>query len=103
MEKDKKQPEMILPEDYYKNIALQMFEPFKPAFVQMAQEIIQEVKHNELHSKEYFNCKDLCSWLNISFGTMQKMERLGMKCIKIDGKKLYNKATVQEFLKSLEQ
>lgn len=68
----------------------------------LAHEVIQEVKGQEAISKPYMSIKETCSYLNISFGTLQKFERLGLKKITIDGKILFQKKTIDEFMKTYE-
>jgi len=69
----------------------------------LAHEVIQEVREQEARSKDYMNAKETCSYLNVSFVTLQQFERLGLKKIKIEGKILFKKQTVDEFMKTFER
>lgn len=52
---------------------------------------------------EYMNAKTTASYLSISFGTLQLLERMGLKSIKVNSKKLFRKTSVDEFMAGLEQ
>lgn len=71
----------------------------------LAHEVIQEVKGQEAIAKDYMNAKDTCIYLGISFVTLQAWERLGLKSIRIksEGKKLFKKTTIDEFMKTYEK
>ena len=69
----------------------------------MARDVIQEVREQEARSKDYMNAKETCAYLNVSFVTLQQFERLGLKKIKIEGKILFKKQTVDEFMKTFER
>ncbi len=69
----------------------------------LAQEVIQDVKGREAESKPYMTVKETCAYLNISFSTLQKFERLGLKKITVEGKILFKKKTIDEFMKEFER
>lgn len=69
---------------------------------QMARDVIQEVKGKESKAKSYMTIKETQEYLNISFGTLQKWQAMGLKSIAIDGKKLFKKSTVDEFMSTFE-
>lgn len=69
----------------------------------LAHEVIQDVKGREAESKTYMSVKGTCSYLNISFSTLQKFERLGLKKITVEGKILFKKKTIDEFMKEFEK
>lgn len=69
----------------------------------LAQEVIQEVKGHEAAAKDYMTVKETCKYLNISFGTLQKFERLGLKKITIEGKILFKKKSIDEFMRNYEK
>lgn len=67
-----------------------------------ARKVIAEVSGNPLERKEYLQKKEACQLLGISFGTLQKMEAMGLKTIHIQGKQLISKKTLTAFLESHE-
>lgn len=69
----------------------------------MAREVIQEVREKEVKSRDYMSAKDTCEYLNISFVTLQNFERLGLKKCRVQGKILFRKETVDEFMRSFEK
>lgn len=70
---------------------------------QMARDVIQEVKGKESRAKDYMSIKETQEYLNISFGTLQKFEGLGLKKCRIEGKILFKKSTIDEFMNGFEQ
>jgi len=70
---------------------------------QMAREVIQEIKGKESNAKSYMSIKETQEYLNISFGTLQKFEGLGLKKCQIEGKILFKKSTIDEFMNGFEQ
>lgn len=69
----------------------------------LAHEVIQEAKGQEALAKDYMTIKETCSYLNISFVTLQKWQTLGLKSITIEGKRLFKKKTIDEFMKTYEK
>lgn len=69
----------------------------------MAKEVIQEIKGQEAHAKPYMTIKETEKYLQISFNTLQKWERMGLKSITIDGKRLFKKETIDEFMRNFEK
>ena len=70
---------------------------------EMAREAVNGVIADPLQRKEYFNMKEACKYVGISFVTLQKLEAKGLPIIHIEGKKLISKETLKTFLKSLEK
>lgn len=70
---------------------------------EMAREAVNEIVTDPLQRKDYFNMKEACKYVGISFVTLQKMEVMGLPIIHIEGKKLIAKETLKTFLKNLEK
>lgn len=70
---------------------------------EMVRKAIDEVAADPLLRKEYLNKRETCSYLNISFLTLQRLENLGLPIIHIEGKQLISKETLKTFLKGLEK
>lgn len=74
----------------------------KAMFLNMAAEIIQETKKIGLSDKEFFNQKEACELLGISYQTLQAWRRKGLKIVAIDGKTIVPRSNIIQFLKSYE-
>ena len=77
-------------------------EEFKVLLVDLANEVIDRAKEKEATYPEYLNKKQAAAYLNTSYNTLIKLERMGMKSIKIDGKILFRKKSIDTFMQSLE-
>lgn len=64
---------------------------------------IHKARKEEQHAEPYLNKKDMCDWLKISMGTLNKFIRLGLPVADIDGTKLIGKETALQFLKNHEK
>jgi len=76
---------------------------FRRMLASVAQEVIQEVKVKETKAKDYMTIKETQEYLQISFGTLQKWQQLGLKSITIEGKRLFKKSTIDEFMRGFEE
>lgn len=76
---------------------------FKGMLVEMAREVLEELKENELNYRDVLTIKEAQSYLSCSFVTLQNFEKKGLKFIKIDGKKYYEKSDIHEFLNRYKQ
>jgi hypothetical protein len=69
----------------------------------LAREVIQDVKGKEAEAKPYMSAKEACAYLGVAFGTLQKFEALGLKKCRIEGKILFKKSTIDEFMNGFEE
>lgn len=86
------------------NIQIPLPESFQNDFKDMltlaAREAIATAKSQEAsYGKEWLKQKEACSWLNISYGTLQLWRSKGLKCSVIEGITLISKSEINRFLK----
>ena len=68
-----------------------------------AAQAIDEAVKRESNSKDWMTQKELASWLNVSYGTIQVWRGLGLKVAVVQGKTLISKAEANRFLQSFEK
>jgi len=71
-------------------------------FQDLAKEVVSEVMQNPIERKMYLTKKEACAYLSISYATIQKLILMGLPSIQIDGKCLFSKTSIDQFMKSLE-
>lgn len=71
-------------------------------FQDLAKEVVSEVMQNPIERKAYLNKREACVYLGVSFLTLQKLIMMGCPVIQIDNKHLLSKASIDSFMKSLE-
>ncbi len=81
----------------------QFQEDFRQLLTSIAKEVIHDVKQNDLKYPEYMTLKETQAYARCSFVTLAKWQDMGLKRIVLEGKILFSKATVDEFLSSHEQ
>lgn len=75
----------------------------KVMILNAASQAIAEAAKREGNAKDWMTQKELASWLNVSYGTIQVWRGLGLKVATIQGKTLVSKNEVNRFLESYEQ
>ena len=68
-------------------------------------ETFDKAKQNQMRACQYMTGKEAAAYLNMSYPTLKRLEEeFGLKAITVAGtnKKLFNKSTVDEFMKSFE-
>lgn len=71
---------------------------------ELARDVIQEVREKEAEFPCYMTVKETQEYMRCSFGTLQKYEQQkGLRSIRIEGKKLFRKEAVDEFLRTFEK
>lgn len=70
---------------------------YKLLLINLAKETIEEVKSG-YSQKEYMNKKEAAEYIGISFNTLKKFEREGLKIINVDGVQLIKRNDIDEFL-----
>lgn len=87
-------------------LELQISDEFNSSFEaylkETARNVIQEVIQNPIERKMYLTKKEACAYLSISYATIQKLILMGLPSIQIDGKCLFSKTSIDQFMKSLE-
>lgn len=63
-----------------------------------AMQAIDEAIQRQNKSKEWFNQKEACEYLGISFGTFQNFRNLGLRISTVQGKTLVSKKEINRFL-----
>lgn len=77
----------------------QFQDDFRKLLTGIAQEVLHEVKDKEIQSKPYMTIKETQAYLGISFGTLQVYQNMGLKSIAVtEGKKLFKKSTIDQFM-----
>lgn len=71
---------------YYENMLLSL-----------ANSVVERTKEG-LNQKQYMNKKEASQYIGVSFNTFQKMVKLGLPIIEIDGIKLVSKQDIDNFL-----
>ena len=71
-------------------------------FRDLAKEVVSEVMQNPIQRKMYLNKREMCSYLGVSHPTAQKLILMGLPSIQIDGKCLFSKTSIDQFMKSIE-
>lgn len=75
-------------------------EQFNQMLTNVAREAIATAKEQELnHGKEWMNQKEVCEWLDISYGTLQSWRVKGLKVSSIGRITLISKEEVNRFLR----
>ena len=72
----------------------------KAMILNAAAQAIDEAVKRESNSKDWMTQKELSSWLNVSYGTIQVWRGLGLKVAVVQGKTLISKAEANRFLES---
>lgn len=85
------------------NINIPIPETFQQEFTNMltiaAKEAIAIAKQQEAsYGKEWLKQKEVCEWLNISYGTLQLWRSKGLMCSVIEGITLISKKEINRFL-----
>ena len=75
----------------------------KAMILNAAAQAIDEAVKRESNSKDWMTQKELASWLNVSYGTIQVWRGLGLKVAVVQGKTLKRKAEANRFLQSFEK
>ena len=75
----------------------------KAMILNAAAQAIDEAVKRESNSKDWMTQKELASWLNVSYGTIQVWRGLGLKVAVVQGKTLISKAEANRFLLSFEK
>ena len=87
-------------------LELQISDEFNSSFEaylkETARNVIQEVIQNPIERKMYLTKKEACAYLSISYATIQKLILMGLPSIQIDGKCLFSKISIDQFMKSIE-
>ena len=76
------------------HIAIKVKEGLKKGF--------EEFFNNPIERKMYLTKKEACAYLSISYATIQKLILMGLPSIQIDGKCLFSKISIDQFMKSIE-
>ena len=90
-------------------LRLDMTEEFKQHLRLMVENLVAETfdnaKQSQMKACQYMTGKEAAAYLNMSYPTLKRLEEeYGLKTITVAGtnKKLFNKSTVDEFMKSFE-
>lgn len=83
------------------NIPIQLSESFtasyEEALLKIAKNVLEKVQLNE-EFKPYMNKTEAAQYIGVSFNTLQKLERMGLPVIEIDGIRLVGKRDIDDFL-----
>ena len=71
-------------------------------FRDLAKQAVSEVMQSPVERKMYLNKKEACSYIGVSYATIQKLVLMGLPSIQIDGKCLFSKTSIDQFMKSIE-
>ena len=71
-------------------------------FRDLAKQAVSEVMQSPIERKMYLTKKEACAYLSISYATIQKLILMGLPSIQIDGKCLFSKISIDQFMKSIE-
>lgn len=85
------------------SIPLQLSDDFVTAYEKTLMELTRQViakAHNENNHKPYMNKKEAAQYIGISFNTFQRLERMGLPVIDVDGIKLVKKEDIDSFLEN---
>lgn len=83
-------------------VSKEFTEFYEKLFVSLAKETVERVKDG-FSQKQYMNKKEAAYYIGVSFNTFQKLERMGLPIIEIDGIKLVSKQDIDSFLDSHKQ
>lgn len=70
---------------------------YENALLEMTQKIIEKVQLDS-DIKPYMNKKEAAQYIGVSFNTFQKLEKMGLPIIEIDGIRLVRKQDIDDFL-----
>lgn len=85
------------------NIPFQLSDEFVTAYENTLMELTRQViakAHSENGYKPYMNKKEAAQYIGISFNTFQRLERMGLPVIDVDGIKLVKKEDIDLFLEN---
>ena len=71
-------------------------------FKNLAKEVVSEVMQNPIERKMYLNKREACSYIGVSYATIQKLILMGLPSIQVDGKCLFSKNSIDQFMQSIE-
>ncbi|MFY0761025.1 hypothetical protein AB1K32_19585 [Metabacillus dongyingensis] len=74
-------------------------EYYEKLFMSLAEETVEKVRRGYAQ-KQYMNKKEAAQYIGISFNTLQKLEKMGLPIIEIDGIKLVRREDIDCFLNS---
>lgn len=80
-------------------ISKEFTEFYENLLFNLANEAVEKVKNGMLQ-KKYMNKKEAARYIGVSFNTFQKIEKLGLPIIEVDGIKLVSKQDIDEFLEN---
>lgn len=72
-------------------------ESYQSVFYNLAKESIEKAQEG-FSQKQFMNKKEAAAYLGVSFNTFQKIEKMGLPIIEIDGVTLIKKQDIDEFL-----
>jgi len=72
-------------------------------FRNSAKKMLRETAEQEKQSKEFMNLRESADYVGVSVNTLKTYFPLGLKHIKIHGKKMIHRETLIDFLKSYER
>lgn len=85
------------------HIQIPLPENFQSEFAEMltvaARKAITTAKEQDAsYGREWLKQKEVCEFLNVSYGTLQKFRSLGLNCSTVDGITLISKREINRFL-----
>lgn len=83
------------------NIQLKVSEEFKTEYYSLFYELSKEAfkaAKEDIGVKRYMTKKEACNYIGVSFNYFQKLVRMGMPTIEIDGKTLVDREDISKFL-----
>ncbi|MCM3741011.1 helix-turn-helix domain-containing protein [Oceanobacillus luteolus] len=83
------------------NVPIQLSNDFiasyEKALLEMTQQVVEKVQLDSDY-KPYMNKKEAAQYIGVSFNTFQKLEKMGLPIIEIDGIRLVRKQDIDDFL-----
>lgn len=82
-------------------IPLQVSDEFKSNYFELFYELSKETfeaAKKESGAGRYMTKKQCCEFIGISFGDLQKLEKLGLSVIELEGKVLVNREDIIKFI-----
>lgn len=75
----------------------QVVRQIEQAFALIANKVADDVV-NGINQKQYFNKKEACNYIDISFNTLKRLEEMGLPVINIDGIQFIRKVDIDRFM-----
>lgn len=77
-------------------VSSEFFQSYEKLFENLAREAIEKVQNGSY--RPYMNKKEAAQYIGISINTFQKLVKMGLPIIEVDGTKIVSKKDIDDFL-----